>query len=111
MLTRTGECNHCGRCCLSVKLGGLMLENPMIELHDDRCKFYTDVEGTQKYGHCLIMGRGRKPIEAVRNRFGNMITPEQIRWFNDNCLNYPTVEDIKTGHQLLPECSFSFEAA
>jgi len=23
---KTGSCNHCGKCCLSVKLGGLMEE-------------------------------------------------------------------------------------
>lgn len=87
-----------------------MVENPCIELGEDRCKFYVDALNTQKYGHCLIFGRGRKPIIAVRDRYGNKITPEQIVWFNDNCPGYPTIEDIEAGHKLLPECSFSFEA-
>ncbi|GAJ21163.1 unnamed protein product [marine sediment metagenome] len=93
-----------------MKLGGEMLENPCIELGEDRCKFYVDKLNTQKYGHCLIFGRGGKPITAVKDRDGNKITPEQIVWFNDNCPNYPTIEDIDAGHKLLPECSFSFEA-
>lgn len=106
---RIGECSHCGKCCLSMKLGGLMLENPCIELHEDKCEFYVDKLNTQKYGHCLIFGRGNKPIKQVRDRYGNNITDEQITWFNDNCPGYPTIKDIKTGHKLLPECSFSFE--
>lgn len=87
-----------------------MLENPCIELHEDRCKFYRDEVGPEAYGHCLILGRGGKPIHAVRDRFGNKITDAQIRWHEENCPGYPTTEDIEAGHQLLPECSFSFEA-
>ncbi|GAI95436.1 unnamed protein product, partial [marine sediment metagenome] len=67
------------------------------------CKFYVDKRNKQLYGHCRIWGRGRKSIFDVKDRFGNKITPEQIRWFNDNCLDYPTIEDIEAGHQLLPE--------
>jgi len=104
-----GLCNHCGKCCLSVKLGGLMLENPCIELKEDRCKFYVDQLQDGKYGHCLIFGRGGKPITSVKDRFGNKITDAQIKWFEHNCPDYPTIEDIDKGHQLLSECSFTFE--
>ena len=106
---RTGLCNNCGLCCL--RAGGLMVENPCIELSEDRCKFYMDELNTQKYGHCLIFGRGNKPIGVVKDSKGNKITPDQIRWFNGNCPGYPTIEDIEVGHTLLPECSFTFEVA
>lgn len=109
ILERKGSCNGCGKCCLSMKLGGLMLENPCIELSEDRCKFYVDELNDKIYGHCLIFARGKKPIIDVKDRFGNKITDAQIRWFNDNCPDYPTVEDMEAGHKLLPECSFSFE--
>ncbi|MBA7704538.1 hypothetical protein ES703_113352 [subsurface metagenome] len=108
-LVKIGSCNRCGQCCLSMKLGGPMLENPCIELHEDRCKFYVDQVNDQKYGHCLIYGRGRKPIGAVRDRYGNKITDAQIRWFNDNCIDYPSAEDLGAG-RCPAECSFSFEA-
>lgn len=100
-----GICNHCGKCCLSVKLGGLMLENPCIELDEDRCKFYVDELNTQKYGHCLIFARGRKPIEAVKDRYGKKITDEQIRWFKENCPEFPTIEDAQKGCYPPPYCS------
>lgn len=104
---KIGACNHCGKCCL--REGGLMVENPMIEPHEDRCKFYVNELNDQKYGHCLIFGRGGKPITSVKDRDGNKVTSEQIVWFNDNCPDYPTIGDIEAGHTLLPECSFSFE--
>lgn len=106
MLTRKGTCKHCGKCCL--REGGLMVENPMISLDEDRCKFYVDELNTQKYGHCLIFS-STKPIKLVKDRYGNKITEAQIKWFNDNCPDYPTIEDIEAGHKLSPECSFSFE--
>lgn len=109
MLIRAGSCNHCGKCCLSMELGGEMLENPCIELGEDRCKFYVDELNTQKYGHCLIFSRGSRPISTLKDRNGNKITDAQIEWFNDNCPNYPTLFDMEAGHQLLPECSFAFE--
>lgn len=109
MLIRKGSCSNCGVCCLSKKLGGEMLENPCIDLGEDRCKFYVDELNNQLYGHCLIYGRGRKPITAVRDRFNNKINDEQIQWFNDNCLDYPSAEDLEAG-RCPPECSFSFEA-
>jgi len=110
LYTKIGSCNNCGKCCLSVELGGLMLENPCIELGEDRCKFYIDTLQVGMYGHCLILGRGGKPITTVKDSKGNKITDAQIRWFNDNCPVYPTSEDIEAGHLLLPSCSFGFEA-
>jgi len=88
-----------------------MVENPMIELHEDRCKFYTEHLNKKLYGHCLIYGRGNKPIERVKDRYGRKITEAQIEWFNANCIDYPTVEDAKAGIQLLPNCGFKFEVA
>jgi len=92
-----------------MKLGGLMLENPCIELHEDRCKFYVDKLNDQQYGHCLIYGRGGKPIEKVRDRFGNTITEAQIRWFNENCIDYPRVEDMEAGYMPPEGCGFTVE--
>lgn len=101
---KSGSCNHCGKCCLPP----VMLENPMIDLGEDRCKFYVDEPNDQKYGHCLIFGRGEKDIEQVRDRYGKKITESQERWFNDNCIDYPTAEDLQAGY-CPSECSFSFE--
>ena len=107
-LIRTGECNHCGKCCL--RESGVMTENCMIELHEDRCKFYVDELSNHSLGHCLIFSRGKDVFETVKDRYGNLITPEQIRWFKQNCIDYPTVEDIEAGYNKLPsECSFKFE--
>jgi len=106
---RLGSCNHCGKCCLSEKLGGFMLENPCIKLGEDRCKFYVDKLNDQPYGHCLIYALGVENIEDAMDRKGNPITKEQIRWFNENCPDYPRIKDMEAGHQLLPECSFIFE--
>lgn len=103
----SGSCNHCGKCCL--RSGDLMVENPMIELTEERCKFYVDKLNEQKYGHCLIFARGNKPIKNVKDRSGNKITKEQIRWFIDNCPDYPELEDFEKGMKLLSECSFSIE--
>lgn len=105
-LVRSGLCNHCGKCCKPP----IMVENPMIVLGEDRCKFYIDTENTYLYGHCLIYGRGRKRIASVKDIHGNKITSEQIRWFNDNCLDFPRVEDAGK-FALPPKCSFSFEVA
>lgn len=84
-----------------------MFENPCIDRGEDRCKFYVDKLNNQLYGHCLIYGRGNKPIEQVKDRFGNKITQAQIDWFMQNCVDYPTAEDLAAGK--LPECSFNFE--
>jgi len=105
VIIKSGVCNHCGKCCMPP----VMVENPCIELGEDRCKFYTDEVNNQKYGHCLIWGRGAKPITTVRDRFGNKITDAQIKWFNDNCIDYPSAEDAEAGYLPPPECSFSFE--
>ena len=86
-----------------------MLQNPCIELGEDRCKFYVDKVNDQLYGHCLIYGRGGKPIKNVEDRYGHKITEAQIKWFNENCIDYPTVVDYEAGHRPPPECSFSFE--
>ena len=106
-LIRTGECNHCGKCCL--REGGVIVENPMIELHEDRCKFYVEELNNQLYGHCLIQGRGNKPIKTVSDRFGNKITNEQIGWFEQNCIDYPSIEDGEKGYKPPSGCSFKFE--
>lgn len=87
-----------------------MVENPMIEPHEDRCKFYVDELNDERYGHCLAFSCGCD-FKSVRDRNGNKITDAQIRWFNDNCPDYPTIEDMEAGHQLLPECSFTFKVA
>ncbi|MBA7617106.1 hypothetical protein ES703_24417 [subsurface metagenome] len=104
MLVRIGSCSNCGLCCKPP----VIVENPCIELGEDRCKFYTDEINDAPYGHCLIWGRGKKPIKAVRDRFNKKITDDQIVWFNDNCIDYPTAEDLEAG-RCPPECSFSFE--
>jgi hypothetical protein len=88
----------------------MMLENPCIDLGEDRCKFYLDKLNDQKYGHCLIFAR-KGDIKLVKDRFGQKITEAQIKWFYDNCPDYPTEKDIESGHILLSECSFSFEAS
>lgn len=106
-MTRTGECSHCGKCCL--RSGGVMVENPMIERTEDRCKFYVDTVNDKQYGHCLVYGRGGKPIKSIKDRYGKTITDEQIKWFNANCIEYPRVKDAEAG-VLPPEgCGFSFE--
>ena len=108
-LTRKGACNHCGKCCLSIKLGGLMLENPCIDLGEDRCKFYVDELNDKQYGHCLIYAAPN--IKEARDRKGNLITEAQIRWFNQNCIDYPTPRDMDKGHVLMDTCGFTFEVA
>lgn len=106
-MVRVGSCNHCGKCCL--REGGIMKENVMIELHEDRCKFYVDTLNIQPFGHCLIYGRDNTPIEDVKDRFGNTITKKQIQWFNDNCIGYPFLEDMKEGYLPPVECGFKLE--
>jgi len=88
-----------------------MVENPCIELGEDRCKFYTDTQNSKLYGHCLIYDTGLNKIQKAKDRFGVQITEEQIAWFNQNCIDYPSTEDIEAGYTLPPECSFSFEVA
>ena len=104
-LVRMGECNHCGKCCKPP----VVVENPMIERGEDRCKFYIEKENDKLYGHCLIYGRGGKPIKSVKDRFSVTITDEQIEWFNANCIEYPTVKDAEKGHMPPSECGFTFE--
>ena len=104
---KIGSCNHCGLCCKPP----IMVENPCIDRGEDRCKFYTDMVNDKLYGHCLILGRGDRSIETVKDRFGNVITDDQIKWFNKNCIDYPTVADIELSHKLLSECSYMFKEA
>ena len=104
-MLRKGSCNHCGLCCKPP----IMLENPCIDLGEDRCKFYVDKLNTQKYGHCLIFAGGLENIKKARDREGNLITAAQIRWFNENCIDYPTVKDAKAGVFPREECGFTFE--
>ena len=108
----TGSCNHCGVCCLSESLGGFMLENPCIELGEDRCKFFTDDYDPEigKYGHCLIM-QAKRVYPKVRDRFGNRMTDAQIAWFEHNCPMWPArAKDIQAlidrKFELPPECNF-----
>ncbi|KKM91071.1 hypothetical protein LCGC14_1232340 [marine sediment metagenome] len=103
MLDRIGSCNHCGKCCQPP----VVTENPCIERGQDRCKFYTDNDNGELYGHCLIYG-GRQ-IKKVKDRFGKTITEAQIKWFNQNCIDYPLAEDCEASIYPPSECSFSFE--
>jgi len=109
----TGTCNHCGICCK--REGGIIVENPMIELHEDRCKFYTDDidETMSKYGHCLIM-QANMVYPKVRDRYGNKMTDEQIAWFEHNCPGWPQdtrrLQELIDGLWAIPEyCNFKFE--
>jgi len=86
-----------------------MLENPCIELGEDRCKFYVAEIVDTKYGHCLIWARGNKPIKNVKDRFDNKITDAQIEWFNQNCIDYPSLEDMVAGHMPPEGCGFTIE--
>ncbi len=103
MIIKSGYCNYCGKCCMPP----VMLENPCIELGEDRCKFYVDEIVDQVYGHCLIYA-SKLNFNKVKDRFGNKITESQIKWFNDNCIDYPSAEDLQAG-RCPSECSFSFE--
>lgn len=107
MLTRTGACIHCGKCCLPP----ITIENSNIVRGQDRCLFYTDTENTDLYGHCLIYGRSRGPVKNVRDRFGVKITTAQIAWWEANCGAYPRAIDAEIGVYPPPECGFSFEVS
>ncbi len=75
-----------------------MLENPMMELGQERCKFYTDdVDIRERYGHCLVM-RVSQPKNA-KDINGNKITKEQLDWYNHNCSVWP--KRVKDLQQLL----------
>lgn len=107
----TGNCNHCGLCCK--REGGLIVENPCIELHEDHCKFYADSADETRYGHCLIM-QAKRNYNKVRDRYGNKITADQIRWFEHNCPAWPTdtrrLQELIDGLWELPAyCNYKFE--
>jgi len=104
----SGSCNNCGKCCKPP----VVVENACIERGEDRCKFYSDVPVEGKFGHCLILGRGNKPIKNARDRFGNRITDAQIAWFEGNCPQFPQacLNELLSGRLVLPgECDFSVE--
>jgi hypothetical protein len=87
-----------------------MVENPCIDRGEDRCKFYTDNLNIKLYGHCLIFTTGLRNIKKAKDRFGNLISDKQIAWFNDNCLDYPKVEDMKRGYLPPSGCGITLEA-
>ena len=102
----TGTCSHCGACCKPP----VVVDNPCMVKGDTKCLFYSDDPQEGKFGHCLILGRGNKPIKNVRDRLGNRITDEQIAWFEANCPQWPTqcVAQLVRGDFELPEtCAFS----
>ena len=103
-LVRTGDCNHCGKCCLPP----VIIEGPTIEKGEDRCRFYVDIINDKSYGHCLIYGRSGL-VGSVKDRFGDTITKEQLVWFNQNCIDYPLAKDADGGYKPPPECSFGFK--
>ena len=104
-----GECNNCGKCCLDIKSGGFMLENPCITREEDRCKFYTDILNKDQIGHCLIQYGLSKgiTIEEIKDDNGNIINKEQIKWFYENCPGYPTFKDAELGIELIDGCGFT----
>ena len=104
-LIRKGECNHCGKCCKPP----VIIDGPTIERGEDRCMFYVEETNNKLYGHCLIYGRGNTQIKKVTDRFGNKITDEQIRWFGENCIDYPIVKDAEAGYKPPLGCGFTFE--
>ncbi|MGC9361098.1 MAG: hypothetical protein ACP5G7_12150 [Anaerolineae bacterium] len=89
-----------------------MLDNPCMDPSWDRCAFYTD-DVAGKRGHCLVMQANRN-YARVRDRFGNPMTKEQVRWFEANCVDWPQTakdaQDIGEGRiKLPPECGYSVE--
>lgn len=104
VLIRIGECNHCGLCCKPP----IIIDGPTIDRGEDRCKFYIEETNNRLYGHCLIQTRGDISIKEINDRFGKKITTEQIRWFKENCLDYPRIEDIVAGN-IPAGCSFGVE--
>lgn len=107
----SGSCVHCGLCCKPP----VVVENPCIELGQDRCLFYTDdVDTSIRYGHCLIKQVGDN-YNRVRDRFGNRMTDDQIRWYEANCRQYPKLIDHLAkehggyGVELPPGCGYTIE--
>jgi len=102
-----GECNQCGKCCLSVFKGGKMRENPCIDEGEDCCKFYSEKPVGEKYGHCLIYAGGLRHIKRAKDRFGKRINAAQIDYFMDNCVPYPKAEHIKYNPKFCAGCGFN----
>lgn len=98
--TLAGSCTHCGSCCLL-----FMVHNVCKPAGEERCLFYVDDLET---GHCLIFAHSGS-IEEVIDRHGNPITADQIRWFYQNCPDWPWsgLEDLVTGRiELSDSCGF-----
>ena len=102
-----GQCNHCGKCCKPP----VIIDNSCISREEDKCKFYTEILNTEKYGHCLILAALNSGIsmEEIKDRFGKKITKEQIRWFKDNCIDYPKLGDMVKGYMPPEGCGFYLE--
>ena len=108
------NCNHCGECCKPP----VVVENPCIELGQDRCLFYTDeVDTGTSYGHCLIY-HAKRNYNKVRDRLGNKMTAQQIAWFEHNCLKWPDPIDLivdpndpdtEFRFELPPSCAYTVE--
>jgi len=104
----TGSCINCGACCKPP----VVVDNPCILLGEDRCRFYSDTPEEGRLGHCLIIGRGNKPITVAKDRLGNKITQAQIDWFNANCPQFPiaNLAELVRGDFKLPEgCNYKVE--
>jgi hypothetical protein len=108
MLVRIGKCNHCGQCCKPP----VVTICPCKSISDIECRFFTKIANIKLdiQGHCLIHGRTGQ-IEEVKDYFGQKITKEQIQWYNDNCLTYPTLKDAEKGYVLPKGCGFKFVEA
>ncbi|KPL16379.1 MAG: hypothetical protein AMJ93_15840 [Anaerolineae bacterium SM23_84] len=104
----SGSCSNCGACCKPP----VVVENPCMVRDDTKCLFYSDQPVEGKFGHCLILGRGNKPIQTVRDRLGNKITEAQIAWFEANCPQFPAnclQELVDALFNLPPTCTFTLE--
>jgi len=98
---KEGVCIRCGKCCKPP----VMVSNPCIEKGQKQCKFYTATDNLKQFGHCLIIGR-TGDIEKVKDASDNLITKEQIDWFNENCPSYPVGQEMIDGHEPPIGCGF-----
>lgn len=103
----SGSCNDCGACCKPP----VVVDNPCFKRGDDRCLFYDDSSNTEKFGHCLILGRGETALKSVVDRSNKKITASQIKWFEANCPEFPEdcIAELTTGtFKLPPACGYIF---
>lgn len=106
----SGSCAHCGVCCKPP----VVVDNPCMVRGDTECLFYTDeVDTGTRYGHCLIK-QVNDNYNRVRDKNGDRITDEQIRWYEHNCRLWPArVKDIQALRdglfELPPTCGFTIE--